>query len=335
MGTTRWSTRAYHDRAARLRTAGRSAFAHDDDVRQGRASAVVHPLLDPAKVKGGARESRDSANHPASRAVAVLCDVTGSMSEVPGIVQHHLCELFNLLVDRKYLVDPAVLIGGIGDATCDAAPLQVGQFESGNEIDDDLSRLYLEGGGGGQKTESYELGLYFLARKTAIDCHEKRGQKGYAFLIGDELPYERVKRKEVAMLFGDKLEADIPIEQIVAEVQQKWNLYYILPNLTSYYNDPEILKRWRGLLGQNVLQLPDPEAISETIASTIGLAEGTADMTRVADDLAKAGSSTSLIGSVAQTLLHFTAAVGLNAAAKAVGGALTVATIGALGLDEK
>ena len=99
------------------------------------------------------------------------------MQAVPQILQHNLCRLFDLLVQKKYLADPALLVGGIGDATCDIAPLQVGQFESGNEIEDDLSRLYLEGGGGGQRTESYELALYFLARKTAIDCHENAARR--------------------------------------------------------------------------------------------------------------------------------------------------------------
>ena len=59
------------------------------------------------------------------------------------------------------------MFGAIGDATCDRAPLQVGQFESDNRMDDDLGRILLEGGGGGQKTESYELAMYFMARHTA------------------------------------------------------------------------------------------------------------------------------------------------------------------------
>jgi hypothetical protein len=253
-------------------------------------------------MKGGGRESRDSVKHPTSRAVAVLFDVTGSMHAVPRILQEHLCRLFDLLVDKKYLTDPAVLVGGIGDATCDVAPLQIGQFESGNEIEDDLSRLYLEGGGGGQKTESYELALYLLARKTALDCQEKRGQKGYAFVIGDEMPYRRVKRREVQHLFGDTLQADIPIEKIVAEVQKKYELYFILPNLTSYYHDPQITDTWRGLLGQNVIRLPDPATISEAIAATIGLAAGSVDRDDLAADLRGAGVTGKAAGAVSAAL---------------------------------
>jgi hypothetical protein len=302
MGTTFWSDVHYRSRAAMLRAKGRSAFGYDEDIRAQRVAAAVHPLLDPSKMKGGRRESRDSDRHPASRAIAVLFDVTGSMREVPRILQQNLCRLFDLLVQRKYLADPAILIGGIGDATCDVAPLQVGQFESGNEIEDDLSRLYLEGGGGGQQTESYELALYFLARKTVIDCHERRGQKGYAFVIGDEMPYRRVKRREVEQVFGDSLAEDIPLNQIVAQVRQRWELFYILPNLTSYYDDPQILGCWRKLLGQNVLRLDNPRGISELVAATIGLAEESVSLDDLPRELTAAGTEKHVAKAVSAAL---------------------------------
>ena len=308
MGCTYWSDARYHSRAAHLAATGRSAFGFDEDIREGRALAGVHPLMDPAKLKGGRREARDSLAHPTSRAVAVLFDVTGSMRAVPQMLQQNLCTLFDLLVEKQYLTDPAILVGGIGDATCDAAPLQVGQFEAGNEIEDDLSRLFLEGGGGGQKTESYELALYFLARKTAIDCLEKRGQKGFAFLIGDELPYRRVKRREVKQFFGDDLPADLPLEKIVAEVQKKYELFYILPNLTMYYHDPQIISTWRKLLGQNVLRLPAPNTISQAIASTIGLAEGSVSVEDIAADLRGAGASGKSASAVSSALAHVASA---------------------------
>lgn len=302
MGGTAWSDAHYRRRAARLRAAGRSAFGHNEDIEAQRVAAQVHPLMDPAQLKGGGRESRDSDAHPQSHAVAVLFDVTGSMHAVPRMLQQSLCTLFGLLLRRGYLEHPAILTGGIGDATCDLASLQVGQFESGNEIEDDLSRLYLEGGGGGQQTESYELALYFLARKTSIDCLEKRGRKGYAFLIGDEMPYRRVKRREVKHVFGDTLQADIPIAQIVEEARQKYEIYYILPNLTSYYDDPKILNCWRGLLGQNVLRLEDPAGISELIASTIGLAEDAVAWNDLAGDLQKAGAKRKVARAVTSAL---------------------------------
>src|SRR6266536_4548759 len=172
MGSGRWSTDVY-TAAARFRAAtGASAFAYSDG-----GARRVHPALDPHGVD--IRESRDSAEHPQSLAIAVLFDVTGSMGSVPRTLQAKLPQLLGLLLRKGYAKDPQILFGGIGDATCDRAPLQIGQFESDNRMDDDLSRILLEGGGGGQKTESYELAMYFMARHTSIDCLEKRGKRGY------------------------------------------------------------------------------------------------------------------------------------------------------------
>ena len=67
MGYTLWSDAHYRDRAAHLAAAGRSAFGFDEDIRQLRALPGVHPLMDPTKLKGGRRESRDSAAHATSR----------------------------------------------------------------------------------------------------------------------------------------------------------------------------------------------------------------------------------------------------------------------------
>jgi hypothetical protein len=288
MGATYWSDDEYRRRAAFLRRAGRGAFEYHDAVSQlPQSQRRVHEKMDPYGVQW--RESRDSEAHPESTAVAVLFDVTGSMGRVPRILQHNLCQLMNLLLDKGYLAHPQILIGGIGDATCDRAPLQIGQFESGIEIDQDLAKLWLEGGGGGQRTESYELAMYFMARKTAIDCLEKRGKRGYLFLIGDEMPYRCVRRRQVASLLGDQLQADIPVEEMVRELEEKYDTYFILPNLTSYYHDPAILRCWQNLLGERVLRLEDPEGIADLIASLVGLAEGRADLAGIEANLRETG----------------------------------------------
>lgn len=283
MGSGRWSTDVY-DAAARFRAAtGASAFAHSDS-----GATATHPELDPYGL--AVRESRDSAEHPQSVAIAVLFDVTGSMREVPRTLQAKLPQLLGLLLRKGYVADPQIMFGAIGDATCDRAPLQVGQFESDNRMDDDLSRILLEGGGGGQKTESYELAMYFMARHTAIDCYDKRGKRGYLFLIGDEMAYPRVNRVEVRERIGDGLQADIPLANMVAELTRRWDTYYILPEGASYVGDAEVLRFWRGLLGQNVIELADLDAVTETIALTVGLGEDSISLDDGLADLADVGS---------------------------------------------
>jgi hypothetical protein len=286
MGSGLWSTDVY-DAAARFRAAtGTSAFAHSDN-----GGTRAHPALDPFGV--AKRESKDSREHPQSLAIAVLFDVTGSMGHVPRVLQSKLPQLLGLLLRKGYATDPQIMFGAIGDATCDQAPLQVGQFESDNRMDDDLGRILLEGGGGGQRTESYELAMYFMARHTATDCYERRGKRGYLFLIGDEMAYSRVKRREVAQVIGDGLEADVSLAGIVAEVTRKWDTYYILPAGASYAGDAEVLSFWRDLLGQNVIEIADLDAVCETIALTVGLGEDATSLDDGLDDLADVGSAAS------------------------------------------
>src|SRR6476469_1755430 len=237
MGSGIWSTDVY-DAADRYRRAtGTSAFAYSDS-----GARTVHSALDPKGV--GKRESRDSDEHPESVAIAVLFDVTGSMGSVPRVLQQKLPQLLGLLLRKGYVADAQIMFGAIGDATCDRAPLQVGQFESDNRMDDDLGRILLEGGGGGEKTESYELALYFMARHTAIDCYAKRGRRGYLFVIGDEMAYPQLKPAEVREVIGDGLQGGVPVASLVAEVTARWDTYYSLPAGASYVGDRQVLGFW-------------------------------------------------------------------------------------------
>jgi len=283
MGSGVWSTDVYEAADRYRRATGTSAFAYSDS-----GARTVHPALNPY---GVVRESRDSAEHPQSLAIAVLFDVTGSMRQVPRTLQTKLPQLLGMLLRQGYARDPQIMFGAIGDATCDRVPLQVGQFESDNRMDDDLGRIVLEGGGGGQLTESYELAMYFMARHTVTDCWEKRGRRGYLFLIGDEMAYPKVKAGEVRRLIGDELREDVPLRQIVDEVTRRWDTYYLLPATSCHYGDRRVREFWRELLGQNAVELDDLDAVCETIALTIGLGEQAIDLDEGLRDLARTGSA--------------------------------------------
>ncbi|NUR82754.1 MAG: hypothetical protein HOY71_01560 [Nonomuraea sp.] len=291
MGSGRWSSDVYSAQERYRDARGESAFAYSDS-----GARSVHDSLDPF---GVTRESRDSYEHPDSLAIAVLFDVTGSMRAVPRSLQRRLPDLLGLLQSRGYAADPQVMFGAIGDATCDRAPLQIGQFESDNRMDDQLGTILLEGGGGGQKCESYELAMYFMARHTSIDCFERRGRRGYLFIIGDEMPYLWVKRREVAQIVGDAVD-NIRLRDIVAEVTRMYDTYFLLPEGASYAGDDEVLRTWRDLLGQNVLELDDLDAVCETIALTVGLGENRIDLRSGMDDLDGIGSRAG--GSVSRAL---------------------------------
>jgi hypothetical protein len=286
MGNSSWSDAAYSGRQSHRRATNQTAFTYDSHVRS-TGVAQVHDQMNPF---GKTRESRDSAAHPESLAIAVLFDVTGSMGTVPRVLQTKLGSLMRVLIQKGFVQHPQILFGAVGDAYCDRVPLQVGQFESGLEMDDDLGKIYLEGGGGGQTFETYELGVYFIARHTAIDCFEKRGHKGYLFTIGDEKPYDAVSRQQVAELIGDKLERDVPVKEIVRELERRYEYFHIIPANTSHGSSADVQRRWRELLGERVLLLEDETAVCETIALAIGLCEGTVlDLATGAADLVQAG----------------------------------------------
>lgn len=306
MGSTRWSDEEYASRALYRASTGKKTFHYDDDIRTGRTATKVHDALNPFGVK--VRESRDSDVHPESLAVAVLFDVTGSMNTIPQVLQKKLCGLMNLLITKGYAAHPQILFGANGDATCDAVPLQIGQFESGLEMEDDLGKIFLEGGGGGQHFETYELGLYFMARHTAIDCWEKRGRKGYIFTIGDESFYPKVVKEHVKKLIGDDLPDDISTEDIVRELEERYNVFHIFATKGSYapghpYH-AEIIGNWKALLGERVLMLDDTDHVAELIATTIGLIEGTTDMLKAKEDLSSVGMDAAGVRSVSTALAH-------------------------------
>lgn len=300
MGYSNWDDDFYADRAASKAATGTPTFDYDAKVRSGAAPRRVHPRLD---VRGKIRESRDSAAHPESTAIAVIFDVTGSMAHVPTVLQKKLPQLMGLLLRKGYIKDPQVLFGAVGDYHSDRVPLQIGQFESGVEMDDDVTSMVLEGGGGGSYEESYQNALYFLAHRTSIDCYEKRGKKGYAFLIGDEMPYPKVEVDELRALIAADVQAGATAEEIVAAAQEKYHLFFIIPKGTSHYGDPRLQERWKKLLGgQNVILLEEPAAVCETIGLTIGLLEGSVAADGIATDLADVGAGAAIVRAVAQGL---------------------------------
>jgi len=301
MGSGHWSTDVYSLREEMRKKSGKDAFDYSSRATSDPSGPRAHPTLEPQGVK--VRESRDSDEHPDSLAIAVFFDVTGSMLNIPITLQKKLPELLGLLLRKGYVDHPQILFGAIGDATCDHVPLQVGQFESDNRMDDHLGNIVLEGGGGGQKTESYELSLYFAAEHTSIDCWEKREHKGYLFLIGDEMAYSAVKRKEVKGVIGDDLAQDITINEAVARARKQYEVFFILPKSASHGGDREVLTFWRKLVGQNVLELDDEEAVCETIALTIGIWEGRTDLEEGVDHLKEMGvTDENVLGSVSKAL---------------------------------
>jgi len=317
MGGGSWDPFVYSTNAAQARAAGRSAFDYNAQINSGRVAAAANYLLDPLAKAGPTspfagrvmREVTVSTEHPNPTPIAVMLDVTGSNYEAAKAVHAKLPQLFGLLQRRRYVNDPQILIGAIGDAHSDVVPLQVGQFESDNRIDAQVEAMYLEGNGGGQARETYELGAYFLARHTYLEPYHKQGRKGYAIFIGDEMPYEAVRREysqgwrdhTLRSLTGDMLEKDVPTPQVFDELREQYEVFFLFQKQGSY-SEASVMPAWRALLGENAVVLDDPNTVCEFIAGLLAMREGGLGLDEVAEDLAEVGFDPAAVRAVSKTL---------------------------------
>ncbi len=331
MGGSTYSSSVFDSTIGATARAGGTSFKYDADVKSGAAPTAVHPTLDPKLVAGPKspyagkvmRESRDSDAHPNSVAIAVLFDVTGSVGRGPRVFIEKLGPLMSLIVKKGYLADPQLLFGAIGDETCDTVPLQIGQFESGNEMDQALSKVYVESGGGGQHFESYELAMYFMARHTSADCWEKRGQKGYLFIVGDECFRPKISRGAIERIIGDKVDEDLSTEDLLSELREHYEVYWIFPNCSEYYNMELTQKPLRETFDQSFIKLEKIEEIAELLAATIGISQGF-NPKDIVTDLVDAGLSKDAAKRATSALSVYTASSALSKKAATVEGSLVV-----------
>jgi hypothetical protein len=205
-----------------------------------------------------------------------------------------------VLMDCK-VPDPQLLFMAVGDATSDQAPLQVGQFESTAELMDQwLTWSYLEGGGGGSGQESYELALYFLAQHTEMDCWVKRNKRGYMFMTGDELPYPVLSKHVVDGVIGDRLDDDLKVEEVVAELQKTFAPFFLIPDERRR---ARCERAWRDLLGDHVLCMDNPSDVCFVAAGALLLSERLVnDDSSLSRVLQGAGIEGDRVGPVMRTL---------------------------------
>ena len=227
----------------------------------------LNPQMD---IKNKMRECVDSEEHPNAFPIIIGLDVTGSMGRIPyELITNSLPQIMKKIMDEG-VKDPQVCFLGIGDSRCDNAPLQVGQFESSDELMEKWLRLvYLEGHGGGNGGEDYGLAWYFAARCTSVDSFKKHGRKGVIITIGDEPVHMTISRNSIKELFGSA-EADVNVASILEEVKSEWDVYHI--NVPDYSGGKAITKNcWNKLLNDKVLHIESAskEAIADGIVDAI------------------------------------------------------------------
>lgn len=253
-----------------------SSFAGRSKAQVLNTSGMV-AANDPSLLKNGMRESRDSGPNPRATPIIIAGDVTGSMDELAYLLLKESLPAIALeIYDRTPVTDPHILVAAIGDVMYDRAPLQVTQFEAGaTELGTQTQSLYVEGGGGGNSSESYHLPWYFAAMHTSADAWEKRGEKGILFTYGDEGVPPVLAAAHVERVFGTRAERDYTPAELLAMARRTYDVYHLVIMQGQHARaHPRVLNEWRGLMGENAIQVDDYTRLGEIIVSILQVRQG-------------------------------------------------------------
>jgi hypothetical protein len=207
-----------------------------------------------------------------------MCDVTASMDDWPKVMFSKLPYLET--EGKEYLGnDLEICFGAIGDATCDSYPLQVRPFTKGTDLKAKMLELAIEGGGGGQQKESYELAALYAVHNVAID----NAIKPVLIMIGDEKPYPFIDKDQAERWAGVKLQDRPSTKQVFEMLKKKFSVYMIRKPYGSSSGDSDEMSStnkefqncWVDLLGPDrVVDLSEAGRVVDVIFGILALETG-------------------------------------------------------------
>lgn len=223
----------------------------------------------------GVRESRNSESNPQATPIILGLDVTGSMGRYASqIAKDDLPELITAIINKGLTTDPHILVMGIGDPRAyDQSPGQATQFETDLRIIEQTRDLYIEGRGGGNSMEGYDLAWYFANYCTATDA-KTDGRKGFIFTFGDEPPASQpLTETEWKKVFGDKeYHRFTSMADLVELTAQNWAIFHVVIEQGSYcqHSSAEVIQKWQQTIGEaRVLRVMDSRNIAKVCEMAI------------------------------------------------------------------
>lgn len=219
------------------------------------------------------RESRDSEDSPNSTPIILAFDVTGSMGYLAAeIAKNSLNRTVLELYDKRPVTDPHVMCAAITSPDANGG-LQVTQFEADIRVVEQL--LELKVGFGGNRFSFDSLVWYFAAKHTSIDCYEKRGKKGFLFVIGDEIcgasSKECLQAQEIRAVYNDDVHGEaIPLRDVYKMAAEKYEIFHIVADRASSVSS------WSAFLPGRVAYISGTNiaCLSEVITSIMQIVNG-------------------------------------------------------------
>jgi hypothetical protein len=218
--------------------------------------------------------------------LVIACDVTGSMGDWPATIFSKLPYLDK--EGQEYLgKDLAISFAAIGDAYSDNYPLQVRDFAQGKDLEKRLKELIIEGNGGGQTQESYDLAALYYAR----NCDMPKAVQPIFIYIGDEGLYPSVDKTYAKEWSRVDLEGKMTTKDAIGELQKRFSVYLVRKPYELGRGDimgdtdKRIYGQWCDYLGEDhIATLPDASRVVDVIFGI--LAEETSRVPYFLDEIA-------------------------------------------------
>lgn len=285
---------------------GAAPAAFSAEAQKALQQQELHPELDPR-----GRRLQCDAGTP----IVLAIDVTGSMGDWARILYDKFPMFFGQLTLHGYCEDPVVSIAGVGDAAYDTAPLQISAFDRGVAIDGLISKLFIEGGGGSNSEESYDLACHYYASPSLVTLPPAGGRsKPFFFMTGDEFLYRSVNPVFVDQWIGDAGSQGLgdssgdpwSLAGLFAALSARYEVFLLKKTHASATAEPEIRKQWEDLIGPSrVIVLDNPRAIVDVMLGLISMCTGERRLSDYLLDMNERGQTERRKVQVREALLPF------------------------------
>lgn len=230
--------------------------------------------------------------------IIIVLDVTGSNIDFARVVYDKLPMFYGQIEQKGYLKDFDIAICAVGDAYTDCYPLQIGNFAKGIELDSWLEKIVLEGCGGGQRKESYELAAYYLLKNAQF----APGSEPIIFFIGDESPYYTVNKSQAERFGISCSKNDIePFSLLRKKVND--NVFMLLNKYCGREFEPNITSSWTNLLApEHVIKIQEEKSIVDLMLGIISMVSSTRSLETYQIDMKNRGQTQKRIENVSTSL---------------------------------
>jgi len=146
--------------------------------------------------------------------------------------------------------------------------------------------MFLEGGGGGNQHESYELAAFFYAEHCGLVNHDYP----FFFVTGDEGYWDLISPKVLQAGLGSEIGKEVKALDVWKKLMTQYNVFHIKKSFWDTDYEPDIITQWQATLGsERVLEISNPKACIDVILGAIAITSGTRTLDLYIKDMVDRG----------------------------------------------